>query len=207
MFLSRGLAASPPSRYWDLRYPVAGDATMDSRDEGEIAEELESLLLDATKIRLRSDVPVGAYLSGGLDSSVVTALITLCKSSRLRTFSVCFETPEFDESQFQQEVVRALAIDHQSILCTSKDIANVFSDVIAHTERPVLRTAPVPLYRLAQFVRENGFKVVLTGEARMKYLPVTTSSRRRRFADSGGKSRIPPGGRFYCESCTPICRI
>jgi asparagine synthase (glutamine-hydrolysing) len=151
-------------RYWDMRFPTAGDSTADRRDEGPIAEELESLLIDATRIRLRADVPVGAYLSGGLDSSAVTALIKLFTPNRLRTFSVSFETPEFDESRFQQEVVRALATDHQSILCTKQHIAKMFADVIRHTERPILRTAPAPLYQLAQFVRENGFKVVLTGE-------------------------------------------
>jgi asparagine synthase (glutamine-hydrolysing) len=163
--LIAGASGISTRRYWDLRFPMAaGDSTVWPHDEKEVAEELESLLLDATKIRLRADVPVGAYLSGGLDSSAVTALIRLCKSSKLRTFSVGFESPEFDESQYQQEVVRALKTDHQSILCTNKNIADVFPDVIRHTERPILRTAPAPLYRLAQFVRENGFKVVLTGE-------------------------------------------
>ncbi len=151
--------------YWSLQYPAAaGDSSTDRRTEVEIAEELESLLVDATRIRLRSDVPVGAYLSGGLDSSAVTALIKRDTSNRLRTFSVCFDSPEFDESQFQQEVVRALGTDHQSILCTSQNIGEMFPDVIRHTERPILRTAPAPLFQLARFVRENGFKVVLTGE-------------------------------------------
>lgn len=152
-------------RYWSLSYPEAGDdSAMRGRSEDDIAEELEALLLDATRIRLRSDVPVGAYLSGGLDSSVVTALIKLFTSSRLRTFSVGFEGAEFDESQFQQEVVRALATDHQSILCKASDIGDYFGEVIRHTERPILRTAPAPLYHLAHFVRQNGYKVVLTGE-------------------------------------------
>ncbi len=151
--------------YWRLEYPQAGqDSQLDSRSEEEIAEELQSLLIDATRIRLRADVPVGAYLSGGLDSSVITTLIKLFTSSQLRTFSVAFESPEFDETRFQQEMVRALGTEHQTILCAQSDIGRVFPAVIRHTERPVLRTAPAPLFQLSRLVRQNGFKVVLTGE-------------------------------------------
>ncbi len=149
--------------YWQLDFPDAADAPT-VRDENAAAEELRGLLIDATRIRLRADVPVGAYLSGGLDSSAVTALIARFTDSRLRTFSVGFETAEFDETQYQQEVVRALGTDHDSVTCTRAGIGHVFPDVIRHAERPVLRTAPAPLYRLAELVRASNFKVVLTGE-------------------------------------------
>jgi asparagine synthase (glutamine-hydrolysing) len=151
--------------YWKLCYPAAADADAgDRRSEGEVAEELRALLIDATRIRLRADVPVGAYLSGGLDSSATTALINLFPGSRLRTFSVNFESPEFDETAWQQELVRALGTQHSSIECSGDDIASLFPDVVRHGERPLLRTAPAPLYMLSKLVRENGFKVVMTGE-------------------------------------------
>src|SRR5581483_9175518 len=132
--------------------------------EAAIAEELETLLIDATRIRLRADVPVGAYLSGGFDSSATTALARLFPGAGLRTFSVAFESPEFDESEHQRRVVAALRTDHTSVRCTRADIAWRFPDVIRHTERPVLRTAPAPLYLLSRHVRSSGFKVVVTGE-------------------------------------------
>jgi asparagine synthase (glutamine-hydrolysing) len=151
--------------YWQLTYPERGDrGALDGRDEASIAEELRELLIDATRIRLRADVPVGAYLSGGLDSSVTTALIKLFTDARLRTFSVAFEAGEFDESEYQQQVVRALDTDHESVLCTRADIGRMFPEVIRHGERPVLRTAPAPMFQLAKLVRESGFKVVMTGE-------------------------------------------
>lgn len=151
--------------YWKLDYPDADDpGALDGRDEREIAEELRALLLDATRIRLRSDVPVGAYLSGGLDSSITTAVAKRFASDRLRTFSVTFEAEEFDESEHQQEMVRALGTEHSAVACGGSDIAGMFPDVIAHGERPILRTAPAPLYALARLTRESGFKVVLTGE-------------------------------------------
>ncbi|HVK18922.1 MAG TPA: asparagine synthase (glutamine-hydrolyzing) [Fimbriiglobus sp.] len=153
------------SPYWQLRYPDADEQrSWPARDEREVAEELRALLVDATRIRLRADVPVGAYLSGGVDSSALTAMIEGFTDSRLRTFSVGFETAEFDETQYQQEVVRALGTEHESVVCTREDIGRMFPDVIRHAERPVIRTAPAPLYRLAKLVRDSSFKVVLTGE-------------------------------------------
>ena len=151
------------SAYWKLAFPHASEARADRRGEGEVAEELESLLDDATRIRLRADVPVGAYLSGGFDSSATTALARR-QTGRLRTFSVGFESAEFDETGYQREVVAALGTEHSMLTCSRADIARSFPEVIRHTERPVLRTAPAPLYLLAGLVREHGFKVVVTGE-------------------------------------------
>ena len=79
-------------------------------------------------------------------------------------FSVRFDTPEFDETEFQVEMARALGTDHSAVICRSSDIAEAFPDVIRHTEQPILRTAPAPLHLLSDLVREEGFKVVLTGE-------------------------------------------
>jgi asparagine synthase (glutamine-hydrolysing) len=163
LLLAKGGAVSVEP-YWQPQYPAITDEAPAPRRELELAEELRALLLDATKIRLRSDVPVGAYLSGGLDSSAVTALIKLVAPGRLRAFSVGFEAAEFDESGYQLEMARALECDHESIIVTSREIAASFPDVIRHTECPVIRTAPAPLYRLARLVRQNSYKVVLTGE-------------------------------------------
>ena len=150
--------------YWQPSYPAATHRDPSPRREEELAEELRALLRDATRIRLRADVPVGAYLSGGLDSSAVTALVHQLAPGRLRTFSVGFEAAEFDESRYQLEVAGSLQCDHESVTVTNQDIAAIFPDVIRHAERPVLRTAPAPLYQLARLVKENSFKVVLTGE-------------------------------------------
>ncbi len=150
--------------YWRLSFPEKEVLRHDRRSEAEMAEELEALLEDATRIRLRADVPVGAYLSGGFDSSVVTALAKRAGAGRLRTFSVGFESSEFDESAEQREVVAALGTEHSAFTCTRAQIGESFAEVVRHMERPVLRTAPAPLYLLARRVRESGFKVVLTGE-------------------------------------------
>ena len=148
--------------YWSLEYAHEDERTEDA--EKRLSEELLALMLDATRIRLRSDVPVGAYLSGGLDSTFITALTKILVGDKLRTFSVSFDDPEFDESAYQKEASAFLQTQHSDVCCTNADIARVFPNVIWHTEQPILRTAPAPLFMLARLVRENGFKVVLTGE-------------------------------------------
>lgn len=95
--------------YWELNYP----SVLGAEHEEEARERLLALLLDATRIRLRADVPVGAYLSGGLDSTVIAALVKKLGTTRLKTFSVAFEDKEFDESGFQNEACEFLRTDHQ----------------------------------------------------------------------------------------------
>lgn len=148
-------------RYWNLDYPETFDR---SRSVDEWAEELHDLLVDSVRLRLRADVPVGGYLSGGLDSSATTALIKLFTDTRIETFSIAFHDKAYDESDYQLEMAEYLGTNHHQVKCGFKDIAENFPKVIWHTERPIVRTAPTPLYMLSKLVRENDFKVVLTGE-------------------------------------------
>ena len=148
-------------RYWDMAFP---ERFSYERPVESYAEELRALLIDSVRLQLRADVPVGAYLSGGLDSSVTTALIRHFTQSRLETFSVTFEDKAFDESSYQRQMAKHLGTSHHTVDCTYRTIAEAFPKVIWHTERPILRTAPTPLLLLSGLVRENKFKVVLTGE-------------------------------------------
>ena len=148
-------------QYWSVPY-----ASMPSHDgqEQALADELLHLLEDATRIRLRSDVPVGAYLSGGIDSTITTALTRKIASDRLRSFSITFEDAEFDEASYQKEASEFLGTQHSNVCCSNADIARIFPQVIWHTEQPVIRTAPAPMYLLSELVSSSGYKVVLTGE-------------------------------------------
>jgi len=149
-------------RYWDWNFTASGSQRQISMEAA--SEELRALLQDAVQLQLRADVPVGAYLSGGLDSSGLVALIRQRSDVRLRTFSVSFGDAEFDESAQQMEVARYLETDHAVVRCLPGDIARQFPRLIAHTEATILRTGPAPLMMLSRLVRESGFKVVLTGE-------------------------------------------
>ncbi len=148
-------------RYWALDFSKDGSPY---RSESYYAERLLELLVDSTRIRLRADVPVGAYLSGGLDSSAIAALVRRFTNRDLKTFSIAFTDAQFDERTHQHRMASYLGTDHRSIECTAGDIAEVFPDVVWHAEVPLLRTAPAPMYILARYVHQHGFKVVLTGE-------------------------------------------
>ena len=181
-------------KYWQPNYEPEG--TADSPGIIKLrTEELLSLLEDATRIRLRSDVPVGAYLSGGIDSSLITALIQRVHKGRLRTFSVAFDDAEFDESLYQKSASAFLSTDHHQVRCSYGDIGQVFPQVIWHAEQPILRTAPAPLFQLSALVRESGFKVVLTGEGADEVLggyDIFKEAKIRRFWAQNPGSRIRP---------------
>jgi len=173
--LFRGIESLPPGhlltletdgrrtlrRWWDWDFAPGANAHA-SIDEA--AEELRALLVDAIRLQLRADVPVGAYLSGGLDSSAIAALVRGYSNARLRTFSIAFAEREFDERAEQLAMVRHLDAEHATLTIDASDIGLAFPDLVRHTEVPVLRTAPVPLMLLARKVREAGCKVVLSGE-------------------------------------------
>ncbi len=144
--------------WYRLDYPEARD------EPASAIRELDELMRTGVDFRLRADVPVGGYLSGGLDSSITCALAAKASPFALRTFSVAFEDPRFDESRFQNTVAAEIGSHHAVSHISAGTIAADFPDVIRHTETPLLRTAPVPMYRLARLTRERGIKVVLTGE-------------------------------------------
>lgn len=149
-------------KYWSI--PYCGRDQQLSKSPSQISEEILELLTDAVKIRLRADVPVGTYLSGGLDSSGITSLVANKFNHNVHTFGLVFEETDFDESTFQKEMVSYLQVNHTEVTAKNDHIAQNFAKVLWHCEKPLLRTAPVPLYLLSQQVRDQGFKVVLTGE-------------------------------------------
>jgi len=181
--------------YWKLSFNGQSDGYPDERSLSEWTEELNYLLRDSARIRLRADVPVGAYLSGGLDSTYTSALVKRNFNNLLCTFSVSFTDSHFDETSFQKTAVKALKTEHRDIRCSEKDIGEAFPQVIWHTEAPILRTAPAPLYYLSKLVRENNFKVVLTGEGADEIFAgynIFKEDRVRRFWARNPDSRMRP---------------
>lgn len=157
-------------RYWDWPFDDAptllagttgaeGGATDDER-----AQALHDLLVDSVRLQLQADVPVAAYLSGGLDSSAIAALVARYGETPLATFSITFDDAEFDEGAHQREVARFLGTPHRPLRCTRANIGAAFPRAVWHAETPLVRTAPVPMMLLADAVRSAGCKVTLTGE-------------------------------------------
>jgi asparagine synthase (glutamine-hydrolysing) len=178
--------------YWSLDF---SDGSIPGASLQDYQDELEALLVDAARIRLRADVPVGAYLSGGLDSSTITAIIRNFTDTPLDTFSISFSDPEFDESPFQRQMADFLGTQHQVVYAHHTDIGDLFPEVIWHTEIPILRTAPVPLYKLSELVRQNHYKVVLTGEGADEILAgydIYKEAKIRRFWAEQPDSKLRP---------------
>lgn len=155
-------------KYWDMSFPKRSEYTRN--DFNFYKERLAEILNDAVTIRLRADVPVAAYLSGGIDSSIISALVKKYHNNNLITFSVAFNDGQFDERSYQMEMVRHLQTDHRIIEADYQTIGDAFSDIIWFTEKPMIRTAPAPLFLLSKLVRQNGIKVVLTGEGSDEFL-------------------------------------
>jgi asparagine synthase (glutamine-hydrolysing) len=182
-------------RYWSLSFPEDGEGPGEGLSDDEYVKDLRELLADATRIRLRADVPVGAYLSGGLDSSTIAALIRKHTSDDLKTFSVAFTDPAFDERVHQERMVEFLSTDHRRLECADADVGRVFPDVIWHAEWPILRTSPAPMFLLSRLVQQNGIKVVLTGEGGDEFLGgynIFKEAKLRRFWARDPESTMRP---------------
>jgi asparagine synthase (glutamine-hydrolysing) len=180
--------------YWRWHFPERAALRRDPPEK--LIDELHEVLADATGIRLRADVPVGAYLSGGLDSSTLVALLKERVPDTLQTFSIGFDDAGLDESAHQQEVVRHLQTQHNHVQCTMKDIVAAFPRTILHSESPVLRTAPSPMQLLSGLVRRSDVKVVLTGEGADEVLggyDIFKESKVRQFWAQQPQSAWRPG--------------
>jgi len=159
-FMTFGRNGIKSEKFWDLNIGQnSADLTLQ-----EAIERFDELFTNAVRIRLRADVEVAAYLSGGLDSTTTVAYIRDIEPGILNTFSIGFEDKDFDESKYQEEAVRYLNTNHRVITCSSKEIAEAFPKVVWHSETPLTRTAPTPMLILSKLVRDNNIKVVLTGE-------------------------------------------
>jgi asparagine synthase (glutamine-hydrolysing) len=157
IFNSSGLKVE---RFWELSF----NNTDRNLSLGDAMDRFHELFSDAVRIRLRADVEVAAYLSGGIDSSATVAYIKDIEPGVLNTFSIGFAEKDFDETPYQTEAAKYFDTNHKSMICTSRDIAESFPKVVWHSETPILRTAPSPMFLLSRLVRENNIKVVVTGE-------------------------------------------
>ena len=161
-YLMTGPRGVSVNRYWQLAFPPAGEETCIS--EADAVDRLRELLSDAARLRLRADVTVGSYLSGGLDSTYIAALVREHVPDALQTFSISFEDTTFDETPYQEVASAFLGTQHHTIECRTADVGAAFPDVVRHAEAPILRTAPAPMFVLSKLVHDHGIKVVLTGE-------------------------------------------
>jgi asparagine synthase (glutamine-hydrolysing) len=149
-------------RYWDLDYPLSDDEPS-RRPDSYYVESLHELLSQAVDHRLRANVPVGIYLSGGLDSSLIAALAGVV-SPGSRSFSISFPGTGIDESPYQRLMVEAASLSHHEAACDPSFIIEHLAQVVLHAECPVKETYNACSLKLSEMVRATGTKVVLSGE-------------------------------------------
>lgn len=154
--------------YWDMTYPTEEESAAAQASSGysdrDYVDRLEELLIEAVRLRLNADVPVGFYLSGGLDSSLIGALIKHCSNEQRHSFSIGFTEDAIDERSHQRMMVERLGSLHHETIFDWYHISDRLSDAVLRAESPLKETYNTCSLALSAAVREQGMKVVLTGE-------------------------------------------
>jgi asparagine synthase (glutamine-hydrolysing) len=150
-------------QYWDFNYPRADNGSP-QRSDADYAAEFRGTLEEAVRIRLRADVPVGCYLSGGLDSCAVLGLAARHHPEPIRAFTLTFDHAEYDEEKEAREMAAKAGAEFFPIPIRQDDLADNFADAILQSETLCFNAHGVAKYVLSRAVRDAGYKVVLTGE-------------------------------------------
>jgi asparagine synthase (glutamine-hydrolysing) len=149
-------------QYWDVPTGQRSDSVAKMSDRN-LVERFRQLLEEAVRIRLMADVPLGMFLSGGLDSSAIAALMAGMIDRPLQTFSVAFKQRAFSELEYARQVSRAIGADAHEIVIDDEDFFGALPRLIWHEDEPIAHTSSVPLYFVSELARQH-VKVVLTGE-------------------------------------------
>jgi asparagine synthase (glutamine-hydrolysing) len=144
-------------QYWDVSFPERNGThhTQHATREEDYAEELRARLKEATRLRLISDVPLGVFLSGGIDSSSIVALMSeLVPPSQIKTFSIGFEEKSFDESTYARAVADFYGTDHHEQILKPQTMVDILPQVAAFVDEPFADASIIPTYLLSKFTRE-----------------------------------------------------
>lgn len=156
----QGIEIAP---YWDVTYPPA-DASYPVRTDEDWMREFRNLLEESVRLRLRADVPVACYLSGGLDSCAILGLAARERSDPIRAFTIRFEGEAYDEGEIAREMAARAGAAFAPIAVGPDDLADNFADAVFQAESACANAHGVAKYLLSRWVRDAGYKVVLTGE-------------------------------------------
>ena len=195
------------ARYWDFDYPVAASRGTPRSDE-EYAEEFREKLDEAVRIRLRADVPVGCYLSGGLDSCAVLGLAAPHHPEPIRAFTLTFDRGDYDEGPIAKEMAARVGAEFYPIPIRQDDLADNFADATAQSEMLCLNAHGVAKYMLSRAVRDAGYKVVVTGEGSDEILGGYAHFRRDMllYNTEGQDPAEIPGMLAALEAANPVSR-
>ncbi|BDS14979.1 asparagine synthase (glutamine-hydrolyzing) [Aureispira anguillae] len=141
-------------KYWDVQ-AVYANTKISTKTEAELEEELEAILTDSFELRMVADVPVGAFLSGGIDSSLVTALLQKKEGRQLKTFTIGFHDKEYNEAQHAKAVAQHLGTDHHEFYCTEQDFEQVIPLLPDMYDEPFGDSSGIPTYLVSKMAREQ----------------------------------------------------
>jgi len=150
-------------KYWDIDFPVAGDY-VDKLDENHYIEGVREQLLQAVQYRLQADVPVGCYLSGGIDSCAILGLSAAVRQDPVKAFTIGFDSSDYDETPIAREMADMTGADQLVLSLRADDLYDNFARTLWHTERTIYNTLAVSKLLMSEAVKQNHYKVVLTGE-------------------------------------------
>lgn len=150
-------------RYWDMEFPEKGDRD-DSIGEEEHITSVREKLLEAVQLRLTADVPVGCYLSGGIDSCSIMGLAASAGQNPVKAFTISFDSDEYDESQIAREMAESVDADHDIMRLEAGHLYDNFVETHWHTERTIYNTLGVAKLLMSRHVHNVDYRVVLTGE-------------------------------------------
>lgn len=151
-------------RYWDFDYPTTQQMSDQSQTEEEWVQQLKGIFEESIKLRLRADVEVGCYLSGGLDSCTVLGFAQRHLSKPIKAFTISFGHKQYDEGQIAERMAKYSGSQFTPVSVSQRDIADHFLDAIAHSETLFSNGHGVAKFLLSKAVRNAGIKVVCTGE-------------------------------------------
>lgn len=150
------------TKYWDVQ-KVYEETPISKKKEPALLEEMEAVLTESFELRMVADVPVGAFLSGGIDSSLVTALLQKKKGRQLKTFTIGFEDKEYNEAGYAKEVAKHLGTDHHEFYCTEKDFESVIPLLPELYDEPFGDSSAIPTYLVSKMAKEH-VKVSLSAD-------------------------------------------
>lgn len=150
-------------RYWDFDYPLASELANPAPDQ-EYIERMRDALDESIRIRLRADVPVGCYLSGGIDSCAILGIASQHHPQPIEAFTLCFDTAAFNEEAVAEEMARHAGANFHPLFVNQTKLADHFADAVWHSETITANPHGVAKFLLSELVRDYGYKVVLTGE-------------------------------------------
>ncbi|HAS16019.1 MULTISPECIES: asparagine synthase (glutamine-hydrolyzing) [Idiomarina] len=159
-----GKVVATEHKYWDVDFPPEESYPGADVDEESYIEGVRAKLLEAVQHRMTADVPVGCYLSGGIDSCAILGLASASTQTSVKAFTIGFDSDDYDETPIAQEMAEATQADHHIMRLKADDLYDHFVKTLWHTERTIYNTLGVAKYLMSKEVHESGYKVVMTGE-------------------------------------------